>query len=53
MKIFDEAKKDQVFQDSLHYWNSGKTQEWLDLGIDLIMGRREGYLLLRFGRQKS
>ncbi|SFG78972.1 Acetylornithine/succinyldiaminopimelate/putrescine aminotransferase [Desulfotomaculum arcticum] len=43
MKIFDEAKKDQVFKDSLTYWNSGKTQEWLDLGIDLVMGKREGY----------
>lgn len=43
MKIFEEANKAQVFKDSLTYWNSGKTQEWLDLGIDLIMGKREGY----------
>ncbi|MDA8228518.1 MAG: aminotransferase class III-fold pyridoxal phosphate-dependent enzyme [Desulfitobacterium hafniense] len=43
MKIFEEANKKQVFKDSLTYWNSGKTQEWLDLGIDLIMGKREGY----------
>lgn len=43
MKIFDEATKEQVFEDSLHYWNTGKTREWLDMGIDLIMGRREGY----------
>ncbi len=43
MEIFDQAKKEQVFMDSLTYWNSGKTQEWLDLGIDFIMGKREGY----------
>ncbi|MDR2431711.1 MAG: aminotransferase class III-fold pyridoxal phosphate-dependent enzyme [Candidatus Margulisbacteria bacterium] len=37
------AAKEWVFADSLRYWNTGKTQEWLDLGIDLVMGRREGY----------
>lgn len=43
MQMFDQAQKEQVFKDSLRYWNTGKTQEWLDLGIDLIMGKREGY----------
>jgi putrescine aminotransferase len=40
---FEKSKKEQVFDDSLRYWNTGKTREWLDLGIDLIMGDREGY----------
>jgi acetylornithine/succinyldiaminopimelate/putrescine aminotransferase len=35
--------KEQVIADSLQYWNTGKTREWLDLGIDFVMGRREGY----------
>lgn len=43
MKIFDEVRKEKVFEDSIKYWNSGKTKEWLDLGIDFIMGKREGY----------
>ena len=43
LEIFQKATKAQVFEDSLAYWNSGKTKEWLDLGIDFIMGDREGY----------
>ncbi len=43
MKIFEEAVKSKVFSDSLEYWNTGKTQEWLDLKIDFVMGKREGY----------
>lgn len=43
LEIFQNAKKDEVFQKSIRYWNSGKTREWLDLGIDLIIGDREGY----------
>ncbi|MDR1997494.1 MAG: aminotransferase class III-fold pyridoxal phosphate-dependent enzyme [Candidatus Margulisbacteria bacterium] len=35
--------KAQVIADSLQYWNTGKTQEWQDLGIDFVMGKREGY----------
>ncbi|GBR74894.1 acetylornithine/succinyldiaminopimelate/ putrescine aminotransferase [Candidatus Termititenax aidoneus] len=35
--------KEQVIADSLQYWNTGKTQEWQDLGINFVMGKREGY----------
>ncbi|MDR1452832.1 MAG: aminotransferase class III-fold pyridoxal phosphate-dependent enzyme [Candidatus Margulisbacteria bacterium] len=35
--------KEQVIADSLCYWNTGKTQEWQDLGINFVMGKREGY----------
>ncbi len=41
--IFRNTKKQDVFDQSIKYWNSGKTKEWLDLGIDLVIGRREGY----------
>jgi acetylornithine/succinyldiaminopimelate/putrescine aminotransferase len=43
MKQFSEIDKGQVIEDSLTYWNTGKTQEWQDLGIDFVMGKREGY----------
>lgn len=35
--------KEKVFEKSIKYWNSGKTKEWLDLNIDLLIGKREGY----------
>jgi acetylornithine/succinyldiaminopimelate/putrescine aminotransferase len=37
------TEKQQVIADSLQYWNTGKTQEWQDLGINFVMGKREGY----------
>ncbi len=27
------------------FWNPGKTQAWQDMGVDLVIDRREGYLL--------
>lgn len=42
-EIFENTTKQQVFDTSIKYWNSGKTQEWLDLKIDLVIGKREGY----------
>ncbi|WP_294379113.1 aspartate aminotransferase family protein [uncultured Clostridium sp.] len=41
-ELFQKDKK-EVFNESMTYWNSGKTKEWLDLGIDFIMNKREGY----------
>lgn len=38
-----KSSKQEVFDKSIMYWNSGKTKEWLDLGIDLVIGEREGY----------
>ena len=40
--IFNTTKK-EVFDKSIEYWNSGKTKEWLDLGIDLVIDKRDGY----------
>lgn len=42
-EIFKNTTKNDVFQKSIEYWNSGKTKEWLDLNIDLVIGKREGY----------
>lgn len=37
--------KAQFLEKSKQYWNPGKTQFWLDEDIDLVIDRREGYLL--------
>ena len=42
-EIFKTTSKQNVFDQSIRYWNSGKTKEWLDLEIDLVIGKREGY----------
>lgn len=42
-QIFKNTNKADVFEKSMQFWNSGKTKEWLDLGIDLVIGKREGY----------
>ena len=42
-EIFEQTSKQEVFDKSIEYWNSGKTKEWLDLKIDLVIGKREGY----------
>lgn len=46
-EIFANTTKQQVFDKSIEYWNSGKTKEWLDLNIDLVIGKREGYYFER------
>jgi acetylornithine/succinyldiaminopimelate/putrescine aminotransferase len=38
-----DITKGDIIQKSMDYWNPGKTQEWQNRGIDLIIGRREGY----------
>ncbi len=43
--LFRYASKAEVLEKSARYWNPGKTQFWLDAGIDLVMGEREGYLI--------
>ena len=42
-EIFEQTTKQEVFDKSMEYWNSGKTKEWLELKIDLVIGKREGY----------
>lgn len=38
-------EKDEFLDKSKTFWNPGKTQSWLDFGVDLVIGRREGYFL--------
>ena len=39
-----QAKTD-FLERSKTFWNPGKTQDWIDMGIDLVIDRREGYHL--------
>ena len=43
--FFTFESKSDVLQRSKEYWNPDKTQFWSDSGIDLVIDRREGYLL--------
>ena len=37
-----DAKR-EFLDRSKAFWNPGKTQDWLDMGVDLVIDRREGY----------
>jgi acetylornithine/succinyldiaminopimelate/putrescine aminotransferase len=39
------AEKQDFIEKSKTYWNPGKTQSWQDMGVDLVIDRREGYFL--------
>ena len=39
------AEKLEFLERSRTFWNPGKTQAWQDMGIDLVIDRREGYCL--------
>ena len=42
---FSFDSKAEMLEKSAHYWNPDKTRFWSDSGIDLVIDRREGYLL--------
>lgn len=35
--------KRAVLEQSIQWWNPGKTRQWQEDGIDLVIGKREGY----------
>lgn len=37
--------KDDFLARSMQYWNPGKTADWQRMGVDLVIGKREGYYL--------
>ncbi|MBO8173434.1 MAG: aspartate aminotransferase family protein [Bacillaceae bacterium] len=37
--------KEKVLEQSIKWWNPGKTRQWQEDGIDFVMGKREGYYL--------
>jgi acetylornithine/succinyldiaminopimelate/putrescine aminotransferase len=40
-----ELDKSSVLEKCATYWNPGKTREWQEMNIDLVIGKREGYFL--------
>ena len=38
-------EKLEFLERSREFWNPGKTQDWQDMGVDLVIDRREGYYL--------
>jgi hypothetical protein len=43
--FFKYASKAEMIEKSKTYWNPGKTQFWQDLGVDLVIDKREAYFL--------
>jgi acetylornithine/succinyldiaminopimelate/putrescine aminotransferase len=43
--LFRYASKREVLDKSIRYWNPGKTRFWIETGVDLVMGAREGYVI--------
>src|SRR5215468_5443652 len=43
--VFLSEEKLEVLERSKKFWNPGKTQAWQDMGVDLVIDRREGYFL--------
>lgn len=43
--LFSFDSKQEVLDKSIRFWNPEKTQFWAKLGVDLVIDRREGYLL--------
>ena len=37
--------KEEFLERSKRFWNPGKTQDWIDMGVDLVIDKREGYYL--------
>jgi acetylornithine/succinyldiaminopimelate/putrescine aminotransferase len=38
------ADKKEIFADARKYWNPDKTDFWIDDGVPLVIGKREGYV---------
>ena len=43
MLLDGSVTKQEAINDCLTYWNPNRTQTWFDMGIDIIIGKREGY----------
>lgn len=41
--LFEFDSKQDMLDRSAKFWNPGKTRFWTEAGIDMVIGRREGY----------
>jgi putrescine aminotransferase len=39
------GSKQELLEKAIKFWNPGKTRFWQQLGVDLVIGKREGYFL--------
>ena len=44
-ELNQSPEKREFIAKSKTFWNPGKTQAWQDMGVDLVIDKREGYLL--------
>lgn len=51
-EIYDSMTKQDVFDLTRKNYNYKKLDEWLDMGIDLVIGKREGYYFWDIGGKK-
>ena len=49
---FKFDSKQEVLDKSITYWNPDKTKFWQRAGVDLVMGRREGYCIYDLSGQQ-
>lgn len=47
-----DITKEDILKKSLAHWNVGKTQEWIDRDMAIVMGKKRGLLFLGYGWQK-
>lgn len=38
-----QIRREDILEKSIGHWNPGKTQEWINRKMDIVMGKREGY----------
>ena len=50
MLLDGSVTKQEAINDCLTYWNPNRTQTWFDMGIDIIIGKREGYYFWDMGK---
>ncbi|CCQ95817.1 Uncharacterized aminotransferase AF_1815 [[Clostridium] ultunense Esp] len=43
MLLTSSIDKQSTFERSIKWWNPGKTKQWQEDGVDLVIGKREGY----------
>ncbi len=51
-KLFQFASKQEVLQKAIQFWNPGKTRFWQEMGVDLVIDRREGYFIYDMSGQR-
>jgi acetylornithine/succinyldiaminopimelate/putrescine aminotransferase len=44
-EVFTTGSKADVLEQSREYWNPGKTDFWVESGVDLVIDRRESYFI--------